>query len=102
MWVVSGSVYQKKEYQKGLQTLLSHQEEKVFSQLTRGPRISGLAGVLNFLAFLFKSGFEYRTIYTHRSAISALHNIIERRPVGENLQVSSLITGVFSDRPTLA
>ena len=102
MWVVSGSVYQKKEYQKGLQTLLSHQEEKVFSQLTHGPGISGLAGVLNFLAFLFESGFEYRTIHTHRSAISALHNIIERRPVGENQQVSSLITGVLSDRPTLA
>ena len=47
VWFVSGSVWQRKEYQKGLQTLLSHQEEKVLSQLTHRPGISGLAGVLN-------------------------------------------------------
>ena len=37
--------------------------------------------------------------YVHRSAISALHNNIEGRPVVEHLQVSSLITGVFNNRP---
>ena len=46
-WVISGSVWQRKEYQKGLQTLFSHQEEKVLYQLTHRPRISGLAGLLN-------------------------------------------------------
>ena len=30
-----------------LQTLLSYQEEKVLSQVTHWPGISGLAGVLN-------------------------------------------------------
>ena len=55
--------------------------------------------ILDFLAFLFESGYEYRTICTHRSAISALHNNIEESPVGEHLQVSSLITGVFNNRP---
>ena len=34
VWVVSGNVWQRKEYQKGLQTLFFHQEEKVLSQLT--------------------------------------------------------------------
>ena len=34
-------------YQKGLQALLSHQEEKVLSQIIHWPGISGLAGVLN-------------------------------------------------------
>ena len=47
VWVVSGSVWQRKEYQQGLQTLLSHQEERVLSQLTHRPRISRLADVLN-------------------------------------------------------
>ena len=47
VWVVSGSVWQRKEYQKGLQILLSHQEEKVLSQLTLRTGISALAGVLN-------------------------------------------------------
>ena len=32
---------------EGLQTLLSHQEEKALSQLTHRPEVSGLAGVLN-------------------------------------------------------
>ena len=47
VWVVSGSVWQRKEYQKRLQILLSHQEEKVLSQLTLWTGISALAGVLN-------------------------------------------------------
>ena len=47
VWFVSGSVWQRKESQKGLQTLLSDQEEKVLSQLTHRPGIRGLAGVLN-------------------------------------------------------
>ena len=54
---------------------------------------------LDFLAFLFKSGYEYRTTCTRRSAISAFHNNIEGRPIGEHPQVSSLITSVFNNRP---
>ena len=55
--------------------------------------------ILDFHAFFFEPGYEYRTICTHRSAISALHNNIEGRPVGEHTQVSSLITGMFNNRP---
>ena len=55
--------------------------------------------ILDFLAFMFESGYEYRTICIHRSVISALHSNIEGRPVGEHPQVSSLITGVFNNRP---
>ena len=55
--------------------------------------------IFDFLAFLFRSGYEYRTICTYCSAIWALHNNIEGRQVGEHLQVNSLITGVFNDRP---
>ena len=47
VWVVSGNVWQRKKYQKGLQTLLSHQEEQVLSQIIHRPGISGLAGVSN-------------------------------------------------------
>ena len=47
VWLVSGSVWQRNEYQKGLQTLFSHQEDEVLSQLTHRPGISGLASVLN-------------------------------------------------------
>ena len=56
--------------------------------------------ILDFLAFMFESGYEYRTICIHRSVISALHSNVEGRPVGEHPQVSSLITEVFNNRPT--
>ena len=51
--------------------------------------------ILDFLAFLFESGYEYRTICTHRSAFLALHNNTEGRPVESTcvllLQVCSII-----------
>ena len=53
VWGVSGSVWQRKEYKKGFHTLLSHQEEKVLSQLIHRPGISGLDGVLNKTLFQF-------------------------------------------------
>ena len=56
--------------------------------------------IFDFLAFSFESGNEYKTICTHRSSISALHSNIEGRSVGEHPQVSSLITGVFTNRPS--
>ena len=52
--------------------------------------------VLVFLAFKFESGYEYRKIGKHRSA---LHNNIEARPVGEHPQVNSLITEASNNRP---
>ena len=55
--------------------------------------------ILEFFAFLFESGYAYRTISTQMSAISALYQNIEGKPVGEHPQVSSLIAGVFKNRP---
>ena len=55
--------------------------------------------ILDFLAFMFESGYEYRTICKHRSAVSALHNNIEGRPVEEHPQVNSLITGAYNNQP---
>ena len=44
--------------------------------------------ILDFLAFLFESRYEHRTICTHNPAISALRNNIEERSVGEHPQFS--------------
>ena len=54
---------------------------------------------MDFLAFMFESGYEYRTICKYRSAISTLHNNIEGRSVGEHPQVNSLITGASNNQP---
>ena len=48
---------------------------------------------------MFESRYEHRTICSNRSAISALHNNIEGRSVGEHPHLSSLVKGVFNNRP---
>jgi len=48
---------------------------------------------------LFDSGLACRTINSHRSAISAYHELVEGKPVGQHPRVCGLITGVFNQRP---
>ena len=45
--VVSGGIWLRNEYQKGLQTKSFHQKENVLSQLTYRPGITGLVGLMN-------------------------------------------------------
>jgi len=54
---------------------------------------------LNFLGELFEAGYEYRTINSHRSAISAYHNHIGGERIGIHPRVCELLTGVFNQRP---
>ena len=51
------------------------------------------------MAELFEKGLEYRTIGTHRSAISAFHDPIENIRVGNHPRVSALMSGIFNKRP---
>ena len=46
-WIITGNIWLRKEFQKGLQTLSFHQEERVLTQIIVPPGISGLAGVIN-------------------------------------------------------
>ena len=55
--------------------------------------------ILNYLACLFQEGYQYRTVNSHRSAISAYHPHIEGRSVGEHPKVCSLLAGIFNQRP---
>ena len=48
---------------------------------------------------MFEKGYEYSTICSHRSAISAFHEKVEGFTVADHPQVSSLISGVFVKRP---
>ena len=58
-----------------------------------------LKWVLDFLAELLEQGYQYRSVCGHRSAISAFHEGIDGKSIEENPQVSSLITGIFNQRP---
>ena len=55
--------------------------------------------VLDFLGELFDAGYEYRTINSHRSAISAYHQTIDGKGLGFNDKVCKLLSGVFNLRP---
>ena len=55
--------------------------------------------ILDYLAYLSENGFQYRTIGCHRSAISAFHEHIDRKPVGQHPQVCALMSGVINNRP---
>ena len=48
---------------------------------------------------MFGKGLQYRTINSHRSAISAYHNYVDRKPVGKHPRVYALLTGFFNQRP---
>ena len=58
-----------------------------------------LSGILNYLSTLFKKSLQYRTIISHRSAISAYHNYVDGKLVGKHPRVCALLTGVFNQRP---
>lgn len=82
-------------------------------KITYWPEMSGLASVLkdrlihfgfhvkhilNYISNMFEEGFKYSTICCDRSAIFAFHETVDERSVGEDPQVSALISGVFNER----
>ena len=63
------------------------------------PFTSNIIEILNFLAFLYEKGYEYSSINSHRSAISAYHVHIDNNPIGQHPRVCTLMTGIFNNRP---
>ena len=64
--------------------------------------ISGpVTEVANFLAYLFKGGYQYSSINSYRSAISSVHDRIDGATVGQHPLITRLIKGVFHSRPPL-
>ena len=55
--------------------------------------------ILDYLAFLFEKSYEYRTIGCNRSAISAFHDYVDRKHVGQHPEVCALVSGIFNNRP---
>ena len=63
------------------------------------PFASNIIEILNFLAFLYEKGYEYSSINSHRSAISAYHVHMYNNPIGQHLRVCTLMTGIFNNHP---
>ena len=47
--------------------------------------------ILDYLAFLFEKGYEYRTIGCHRSSISAFHDYVDGKSVGQHPEVCGFL-----------
>ena len=58
-----------------------------------------ISKVLDYLSYLFDLGHEYGAIGCHRSAISAYHEYIDNKPVGQHPHAFALLKGVFNERP---
>ena len=63
--------------------------------------VSGLIeDMVNFLAHLYKEGYQYRSLNAYRSAIASMHTPIDGVSIGQHPLVSRLFKGAFqSHRP---
>ena len=57
--------------------------------------------MLNFLAKLYKDGYQYSSINSYRSAISSVYEKIDGYNIGQHPLVTRLIKGFFHVRPPL-
>ena len=60
---------------------------------------SDVIEMLDYFAFLFQKCYEYRTFACHRLAISAFHDYVDGKPVGEHPEVCALVSGISNNRP---
>ena len=110
-WIITGNIWLRKEFLKGL--ILSSRGEGTNSNYCSSwnkwaswcdkqkvdPFRCILKRVLDFLAELFEQGCQYRSMCSHRPAISVFHEGIDGKSIDEDPQVSSLIMGVDNQRP---
>ena len=98
-WIISGKNCVTQAYQKQLPNLSQnvadpHLQKNYESAWKKwvgwcagreiDPFQCDINSIINYLAFLFQEGYEYRTICLHRSAISAYHDSVDGKQIGEN------------------
>ena len=74
---------------RGSGTTANYRLEKWVSWCTErqiDPVTCSINFVVNFLGNLFESKYEYSTINSHKTVISAYHNLVEGKPVGQHIQ----------------
>ena len=54
---------------------------------------------MDYLSYFFDLGYEYRTVGCRRSAISAYHEYVDNKPVGQHPHICALLKGVFNEHP---
>ena len=72
------------------------------AQRNRDPINGPVEDIINFLAELFKDGYQYRSLNSYRSAISAIHSKVDGQSIGQHPLVTRMLKGAFNERPPLA
>ena len=70
-------------------------------QRNRDPTFGPIEDIVNFLSESFGKGFQYRSLNSYRSAISAVHSKVDGYSVGQHPLVSRLLRGAFNEWPPL-
>ena len=68
------------------------------SQRSFDPFSGPVVNVANFLAYLYKEGYQYSSINAYRSAISSVHEQVDGHNVGQHPIITK---GIFNVRPLL-
>ena len=115
VWPLSGSLCSCRIYQKGcLRSYWLHgkkelrNNESAWKQFCRwchkksvNPFSCHLDSILPCLSDLYEKGLQYKTINSHRSAISMTHLPIDNVCAGAHPLVSRLMKGIFNLRPAV-
>ena len=95
VWMVSGKCCLQQKVQRELPSLIQVQGDNVHYQITIRPSQSRLTGVV-----LIRFRLEYRKIGCRRSALTAYHEYVSNKPVGQHLHVCALLKSCAKPTPT--
>ena len=73
--------------------------ERWCSERDSDPISGPVTEVANFLAYLFKGGYQYCSIDSYRSAISSVHDRIDGTTVGQQPLITRLVKDVLHSTP---
>ena len=104
VWHISGDVTRTKKFRRTAQSCSSPQllfRKWVDWCIGRSsdPASGPISEVVNFLAHLFKEGYQYRSLNAYRSAISSVHKRVDGYEVGQHPLISRVMKGAFHLRP---
>ena len=60
-----------------------------------------MGSVINYLTDKYTAGDQYSTLNTHRSAISAFHELVDNFKVGQHPDVTAIMSAFFNARPPM-
>merc|ERR1712035_258885 len=55
--------------------------------------------IIEYIAWLFQEGRQYKTIYVHRSVLSSMFPTMDGHSVGSHPTISRAMRGIFNERP---